>query len=111
MSSRTAKFELRVTAGGRAITRLLTCCVGRGLEIDELRWRADGGEGRASLVLSGDPARLARAGLWLERLVDVLEVSQAAARSTSAPGSTTLACSPDSVAARTKASAAPSRAS
>jgi hypothetical protein len=113
MSAPTANFELRVTSGSRAVTRLLTCCVARGLEIEELRWRAGVAEGHASLVLSGDPARLARAGLWLERLVDVLEVRgvQAAASSTSAPGWTTRAFTPASSAARANASAAPSGAS
>ena len=72
----TASFELRVSPGSRAVTRMLTCCLGKGLEIVELSWRADEPEARAALTLSGDPARLARAGLWLDRLVEVIEVSQ-----------------------------------
>ena len=79
MSADTASFELRVSPGSRAVTRMLTCCLGKGLEIVELSWRADEPEARAALTLSGDPARLARAGLWLDRLVEVLEV-QAATR-------------------------------
>jgi hypothetical protein len=70
----TASFELRVSPGSRAVTRMLTCCLGKGLEIVELSWRAGEPEARAALTLSGDPARLARAGLWLDRLVEVIEV-------------------------------------
>ena len=68
MSADTASFELRVSPGSRAVTRMLTCCLGKGLEIVELSWRAGEPEARAALTLSGDPARLARAGLWLDRL-------------------------------------------
>ena len=74
MSADTASFELRVSPGSRAVTRMLTCCLGKGLEIVELSWRAGEPEARAALTLSGDPARLARAGLWLDRLVEVIEV-------------------------------------
>jgi hypothetical protein len=77
MPAQTANFELRVIPGSHAVTRMLTRCIGRGLEVVELSWRADGSEAVASLALSGDPARLARAGLWLEGLVDVLEVRRA----------------------------------
>jgi len=77
MTAQTTTFELRVTPGGRAVTRLLTCCIGRGLDVVELSWCSRGAEAQASLALRGDPAVLARAGLWLDRLVDVLEVSEA----------------------------------
>ena len=63
-----------MSPGSRAVTRMLTCCLGKGLEIVELSWRAGEPEARAALTLSGDPARLARAGLWLDRLVEVIEV-------------------------------------
>ncbi|MEA2332531.1 MAG: hypothetical protein QOH58_2669 [Thermoleophilaceae bacterium] len=77
MPRKTATFELRVLPSGRAIARMLTCCLARGLEIVEVTWRGDGPEAYASLGLAGDPAVLEHAGLWLERLVDVLEVRRA----------------------------------
>ena len=76
MSAQVTNFKLRTDPGSRAIARALTCCLARGLEVVELSWNADGPEGRASLALSGDADRLARAGLWLERLVDVRVVAK-----------------------------------
>jgi hypothetical protein len=79
MAAHTTTFALRVTPGGRAVTRLLTCCIGKGLDVVELSWCSEGAEARASLALRGDPALLARAELWLDRLVEVLEVKEEAA--------------------------------
>jgi acetolactate synthase small subunit len=59
-----------------AVTRVLSCCTARGIEIVDLTWHADGHEARATLALRADPARLARVRLCLERLVDVLEVEE-----------------------------------
>lgn len=76
MPAQIASFELRVSPASHAITRMLSCCIARGFEIVEMRWQSGGPEAKASLALAGEPARLARAGLWLDRLVDVLEVCE-----------------------------------
>jgi acetolactate synthase small subunit len=113
MPAQTTSLTLRMSPGARAIARLLACCARRGLDVTDLRWSAAGGEARAELVLSGEPAQVARAALWLERLVEVLEVRDQAltSSSTSSPGSTTRALTPASRAALANASPAASIAS
>jgi hypothetical protein len=77
VSVHVAHLELRVIPARHAVTRVLSCCTARGIEIVDLIWHADGDEARATLALRADPARLARVRLCLERLVDVLEVRAA----------------------------------
>ena len=78
MTAHTTSLTLRMSPGARAAARLLVCCARRGLDVTDLRWSVAGGEDCAELALAGEPAQLARAALWLERLVEVLEVRETA---------------------------------
>jgi hypothetical protein len=94
VSVQIAHLELRVIPASHAVTRVLSCCTARGIEILELGWRADGAEARATLALRADPARLARIRLCLERLVDVLEVRAAAGPGVGAPSAPPVPAAP-----------------
>jgi acetolactate synthase small subunit len=69
-------LELTLSAPS-ALTRIVIICARRRLDVLALAfWTEKGGRARAEVVLEGEPRQLARADAWLDRLVDVLEVSE-----------------------------------
>jgi acetolactate synthase small subunit len=92
----TRTLELTLTRGLHSLSRVVTICARRQLEVVGLSFSIEpSGLCHAELVLEGDPRLLVRAHAWLERPVEVLCV-RAGSEARSVNGTACLPTTPTS---------------